>query len=136
MKRKPLLVKDFMADNLVMFFPDQPIYDAMTQLVDKRVSGGPVVDQRGNLVGILSEKDCFNVALTAAYHDQWEGTVSQFMSTQVKTVDPDMPMIELVERFLQAPYRRYPVVKDNRLVGQINRRDALRALLVSWNDWA
>lgn len=134
MKRNPFLVKDFMAANLVTFSPDQHIHDAIKQFVDKRISGGPVVDKRGNLVGILSEKDCFTVALNAAYHNQWGGTVSDFMNAQVKTVDPDMPMIELVEQFLQAPYRRYPVVKHNRLVGQINRRDVLRALLTSWND--
>ena len=136
MKNYPFLVKDFMAANLVTFSPDQHIHDAIQQLVKKRISGGPVVDKRGTLVGILSEKDCFKFALNAAYHDQWGGKVSDFMSAQVKTVDPDMPMIELVEKFLQEPYRRYPVVKHNRLVGQIARRDALRALLTSWNDGA
>ncbi len=116
------------------FFPEQNIHEAVKQLVEKRISGGPVVDKRGNLVGFLSEKDCFKVMLNGAYHNHWGGEVSDFMVTQVQTVDADMRMIEFVELFLKAPYRRYPVVKNNRLVGQISRRDVLRALLASWKD--
>jgi CBS domain-containing protein len=125
-----------MAANLVTFSPDQDIHDAVKRLVEKRISGGPVVDKRGTLVGILSEKDCFKVMLNAAYHDHWGGKVSDFMNAPVETVDPDMRMIEFVELFLHAPYRRYPVMKNNRLVGQISRRDVLRALLASWTDGA
>ena len=135
MERKPLLVKDFMAGNLVTFSPNQNVHDAVKLFVEKNISGGPVMDNRGNLVGILSEKDCFKVALNAAYHDQWGGKVSDFMSPMVSTVEPDMRMIELVELFIKQPYGRYPVVKDNRLVGQISRSDVLKALLVAWDQW-
>ncbi|MEE8209439.1 MAG: CBS domain-containing protein [bacterium] len=135
MERKPLLVKEFMAASLVSFTPNQDVRDAIKLLIEKRISGGPVVDNRGNLVGVFSQKDCLQVALNAAYHDHWGGKVSEFMNKDVKTVDPDTKMIEVVELFQKAPYGRYPVVKDNRLVGQISRRDALRALLVAWSQW-
>jgi predicted transcriptional regulator len=135
MERKPLLVKEFMAASLVSFTPNQDVRDAIKLLIEKRISGGPVVDNRGNLVGVFSQKDCLQVALNAAYHDHWGGKVSEFMNKDVKTVDPDTKMIEVVELFRKAPYGRYPVVKDNRLVGQISRRDALRALLVAWSQW-
>jgi CBS domain-containing protein len=50
------------------------------------------------------------------------------MTTETETVDADMSIIDLAQRFLDSGYRRYPVVKDNRLIGQISRRDVLRAL--------
>ncbi len=135
MERKPLFVKEFMAAGLVTFAPNQDVREAIKLLIEKRIAGCPVVDNRGNLVGMLSQKDCLKVAMDAAYHDHWGGKVSEFMSTNVKTVAPDTKMIEIVELFQKEPYGRYPVVKENRLVGQISRLDALRALLVAWSQW-
>ncbi|MFZ1744452.1 MAG: CBS domain-containing protein [Nitrospirales bacterium] len=134
MERK-LTVKEFMGASLVTFYPDQEIKEAIQALLEYKLSGSPVVDNRGNLVGYLSEKDCLKVALNAAYHDHWGGKVSDFMVHHVKTVDLDMDIIALAEKFLKDPYKRYPVVKGNRLVGQIHRRDVLRALLVAWSQW-
>lgn len=134
MERK-LTVKEFMGASLVTFYPDQEIKEAIQGLLEHKLSGSPVVDNRGNLVGYLSEKDCLKVALNAAYHDDWGGKVSDFMVHHVKTVDLDMDMIALAEMFLKDPYKRYPVVQGNRLVGQIHRRDVLRALLLAWSQW-
>ncbi len=134
MERK-LTVREFMGASLVTFTPDQEIRDAIQMLLENKLSGSPVVDKRGNMVGYLSEKDCLKVALNAAYHDHWGGKVSDFMGHNVVTVDLDTNMIDLAEKFVKTPYKRYPVVKDNRLVGQIHRRDVLRALLVAWSKW-
>ena len=134
MERK-LTVREFMGASLVTFTPDQEIRDAIQVLLENKLSGSPVMDKRGNMVGYLSEKDCLKVALNAAYHDFWGGKVSDFMVPNVVTVDLDTNMIDLAEKFVKAPYKRYPVVKDNRLVGQIHRRDVLRALLVAWSKW-
>ncbi|MEE8612561.1 MAG: CBS domain-containing protein [Nitrospirales bacterium] len=134
MERK-LTVGEFMGASLVTFTPDQEIRDAIQVLLENKLSGSPVMDKRGNMVGYLSEKDCLKVALNAAYHDFWGGKVSDFMVPNVVTVDLDTNMIDLAEKFVKAPYKRYPVVKDNRLVGQIHRRDVLRALLVAWSKW-
>jgi CBS domain-containing protein len=49
------------------------------------------------------------------------------MSGQVDTVDPDEDIYTLAERFLGEHRRRYPVVKDGKLIGQISRRDVLQA---------
>jgi CBS domain-containing protein len=77
---------------------------------------------------MLSELDCMKVALHAGYHGDWGGPVSDYMSGDIETVDADMSIIDLAQLFLEKPYRRYPVIKDHRLVGQISRRDVLRAL--------
>ena len=125
---KSITVREYMTANLVTFTPDMEILRAISALVEKRISGATVVDERGNVVGMLSEQDCMKVALHAGYYGDHGGRVSEFMSTEVKTIDVDTSILELAELFLKSPYRRYPVMDDNRLVGQISRRDVLRAM--------
>ncbi|MBT8068334.1 MAG: CBS domain-containing protein [Gammaproteobacteria bacterium] len=122
------LVKDYMARTLVTFKPDTDVLDAVHVLVTKRIAGAPVVDDSGNLLGMLSELDCMKVALDAGYHGNWGGPVKDFMSEGVKTVDADMSIIDLAQEFITSRYRRFPVMDGTRLVGQISRRDVLRAL--------
>lgn len=125
---KPITVRRFMAANLVTFTPDMEILQAIHALVEKRISGATVVDERGNLVGMLSEQDCMRVALHAGYHGELGGRVSEYMNPHVVTIDADTSILDLAEMFLNSPYRRFPVMDNNRLVGQISRRDVLRAM--------
>ncbi len=125
---KSALVKDYMARTLVTFKPETDVLDAVHVLVNKRIAGAPVVDDAGNLLGMLSELDCMKVALDAGYHGNWGGPVKDFMSEGVKTVDADMSIIDLAQEFISSRYRRFPVMQGTRLVGQISRRDVLRAL--------
>ena len=122
------LVKDYMSGRLVTFSPDTDVLDAIHELIEHRIAGAPVVDDHGNLVGMLSELDCMKVALTAGYHGEMGGPVSEFMTTDTQTVDANTSIIDLAQLFLESGFRRYPVVTGNRLVGQISRRDVLRAL--------
>jgi len=122
------LVKDYMARTLVTFKPDTDVLDAVHVLVTKRIAGAPVVDDEGNLLGMLSELDCMKVALDAGYHGNWGGPVSDFMSKGVKTVDAEMSIVDLAQEFVSSSFRRFPVMQGTRLVGQISRRDVLRAL--------
>lgn len=121
-------VKDYMSANLVILSPSMPILDAARQLVERRISGAPVLDKQGNLVGLLSEKDCMRIALHAGYHSEAAGAVAEYMHKEVKTVDADRSIVDVAMMFIDDGYRRYPVMKDGRLVGQISRRDVLRAL--------
>jgi CBS domain-containing protein len=68
------------------------------------------------------------VALNAGYYGDWGGPVADYMSTSVESVDADMNIVDLAQKFLESGFRRFPVLRNNRLVGQISRRDALRAL--------
>jgi CBS domain-containing protein len=122
------MVKDYMSANLVTLSPSTPILEAARQLVEQRISGAPVVDQQGNLVGLLSEKDCMRIALHAGYHSEAAGTVAEYMHKDVKTVDAEQNIVDVAMMFIEDDYRRYPVMKDGRLVGQISRRDVLKAL--------
>jgi len=125
---KSVVVKDYMARTLITFKPDTDVLDAVHELVKHRIAGAPVVDDSGNLLGMLSELDCLKIALHAGYHGDWGGPVSDYMSDGVKTVDAEMSIIDLAQVFLDTKFRRFPVVNKNRLIGQISRRDVLRAL--------
>lgn len=124
-----LKVKDYMSVNKCTFTPDMDILRAIHHMLESRISGAPVIDEHGNMIGFLSEKDCMQVALNAGYNqDGAGGRVSEFMTTGVDTIDVDSPILEVAERFLKGSYKRFPVVMDNRLVGTITRQNVLRAL--------
>lgn len=129
-----LKVKDYMTGTKVTFTPDMDVLKAIQQLIELKISGAPVIDHRGNMVGFLSEKDCMQVALNSAYQDEAAGKVAEFMHENVHTIDFDASIIEAAELFLQTAYKCYPVVKENRLVGSITRQNILKALQKNTGD--
>jgi CBS domain-containing protein len=126
--RKAILARDYMASAVVTLAPDMALLDAVQLLLERRISGAPVVDSHGNLAGILTEKDCLRAALNATYHGDLGGLVSDHMQAQVATVSDDTPIFEVARLFINGHFRRYPVVRGHRLVGSISRRDVLRGL--------
>ncbi len=128
MTPKSCLVKDYMARTLVTFKPETEVLDAVHMLVNKRIAGAPVVDDEGSLVGMLSEFDCMKVVLGASYHGNAGGPIRDYMTTDTQTVDAQMNIVDLAQVFVDTGFRRFPVLEENRLVGQISRRDVLRAL--------
>ena len=125
-------VRDHMARRVVSFTPDTDIHQAIQVLLKKHLSGAPVLDEDGRLVGLLSKKDCLRIAFGARYHQQWAGRVSEYMRTEVETIPPDMDIVAAAELFLDRAYRRFPVVDGDRLVGIISRHDVLKALADLW----
>ncbi len=111
-----------------IIFAKMDVLEALRILLEKDAPGGPVVDKLGNLVGILSEKDCLSAALGASYHEEWGGRVSEFMHAEVETVDADASIADVAKLFMEREYKHFPVMHENRLVGQISRRDVLKAL--------
>ena len=128
MNLKSCLVRDYMAGSIVSFKPETDVLDAIHELVRHRIAGAPVVNDQGELVGMLSELDCLKVSLNAGYYGDWGGPVSDFMTPDVETVDADTNIVDLAQKFVDCGFRRFPVLRNNRLVGQISRRDVLRAL--------
>ena len=121
-------VADIMATELITFPPEMNIHEAIRILLDKRISGAPVVDAEGNLVGVLSKKDCLKIVFSTQYHDDWGGPVRDFMSAPVETLDADLDVVSAAQAFLESHFRRFPVLRDGRLVGQISRYDILKVL--------
>lgn len=126
------LVSDHMARDLLTLSPDQEVNNAVHMLLKRGVSGAPVVDAQGALVGILTEKDCLRAALEASYYRDWGKPVSAYMARDVATIEADTDILAACQMFLDGPYRRYPVVNGGRLVGLVSRTDVLRALGETW----
>ena len=122
-------VKRIMSAAVVRFTPDQEILDAIKIIVDRNIVGAPVVDNRGNVVGVLVHRDLIDVVLKAAYYDTWTGKVGDYMNTEVGTIDANRHIVELPEMIAKAPYPLYPVVEHGRLVGQVTAQDVLKTLL-------
>ena len=124
-------VRNYMTSDLITFTPDTDIQKAMKTIVKNRISGAPVVDGNGHLIGMLSESDCIKTVVDSPYNNLpgGNGTVRDFMSTNVVTVSPDKTIVSLAYEFTTTPYRRFPVVEKSRLIGQISRSDVLRAIL-------
>lgn len=129
---KSMLVKDYMIADHLAFLPDTDVLKATQDLLDHRLSGAPVVDDKGVLIGFLSEKDALKVALNASYYEEPAGTVRQYMTAKVVALGADTSLADAIELFVNQPYRCYPVVSDSRVVGQLSRREALIALQKLW----
>ena len=127
---KPILVREVMATGLLTLKPDMPIFNAITLLLRNKVSGAPVTDATGKLVGVLSEKDCLRVFANEAFFSEGAGgRVEDYMSRQLITIDPDEDVFAAADVFLKHSFRRMPVVDEGNLVGQVSRRDILMASL-------
>ncbi|MAG30202.1 MAG: CBS domain-containing protein [Deltaproteobacteria bacterium] len=126
-----LTARDLMATSLLTFRPEQTLLEAMAALLKHSVSGAPVVDRDGALVGVLSELDCLRMLASDEFYleEQEEGAlVKQFMTSEERTISPDLGIYAISHYFLTSPVRRLPVVEDGRLVGQVSRRDVLRGM--------
>jgi len=132
-KKKPLqrvTTEYYMARRLVTFHPDHTMDHVVDTLLAKKISGGPVVDDDNNLVGIISEGDCLKEVVKGKYSNSpnLTGFVHEHMAKNVRFVSPDMNIFELAHMFLELRLRRFPVLKDGKLVGQISQKDVMRAV--------
>lgn len=132
---EPLIAKNYMATQLVTFTPEMDIYEAASILLENRISGAPVVDEKGKLVGLLSEQDCLREILAKGMHDTPPGKVADYMSTDITTIPPDMSIFKIAELFIQLRFRRFPVVDRSKLVGLVSKRDLLLALKDMRKGW-
>ncbi|MDH2431225.1 CBS domain-containing protein [Pokkaliibacter sp. MBI-7] len=122
-------VSDYMNSEPVTFHPETALFEAIEYFQRFRVSGAPVVDYSGQLVGLLSEADCLRAILEDTYYEvEHGGKVGDVMTTDVQSVRLDTDIIEVAKIFIHQGRRRLPVVADGLLVGLISRNDILRAI--------
>ncbi|MFS4482419.1 CBS domain-containing protein [Hyunsoonleella sp. 2307UL5-6] len=127
----PLKVSDYMTRNLVTFSTTQSIESVMEALVKNRISGGPVVNEKQELVGIISEGDCIKQISESRYYNMplQEQTIEKHMVNNVETIDGNMNIFDAAKKFLDSKRRRFPIVENGKLVGQISQKDVLKAAM-------
>jgi len=119
--------KNIMTKSVVSVKSDTNIYDAMNILVDKKISGLPVVDVDNNLIGILTEKDILRLLVDRDISDRQ--TVGDYMTSKVISFGPDDSAVTITEFLMKSPVRRVPIVEKGKLVGVVSRRDIICLLL-------
>lgn len=131
-------VSDYMSRNLITFKPEQTVLEVMNTLIKKKISGGPVVNDNHELVGIISEGDCIKEISNSRYynHPMEDIKVEDHMIKEVETIDGDMNLFDAAEKFLRDKRRRFPICENGKLVGQISQKDVLKAALeLKGNSW-
>ena len=119
-------VRDIMTKDVATVGAAESIQSACKLLVNKKLSGVPVVDAKKNLVGFISERDI----ITAVGAGGLAGMkVSDVMTKKVFSVEDHSPMEYVSQIFTDKPFRYVPVTKGDKLVGIVSRRDVISKLL-------
>ena len=142
---------DVMTRDVTTIRPGDPVVEALRTMIERRISGLPVVDAEGALVGILTEGDFLRRAeldtekkrplwlahlvspgrLAREYTAAHGRTVAQVMTAQVATADEDTPLAELVDLMERRRIKRVPVTRHGKLAGLVSRADLLRAYVTA-----
>lgn len=127
----PFKVRDYMTRKLITFGPEQGIEEVIETLINNKISGGPVVNEKNELVGIISEGDCVkHISESRYYNMPMENIkIEGRMAKNVETIDGDMNIFDAANKFLRDKRRRFPIVENGKLVGQISQKDILKATL-------
>jgi CBS domain-containing protein len=129
--KEQITVSDYMSRKLITFTPSQNVMEVIQTLVKHKISGGPVVNDQNELVGIISEGDCIKQISDSRYHNlpMDDATVEKHMVRDVETIDGNMNVFDAANQFLSAKRRRFPIVEEGKLVGLISQKDILKAAL-------
>ncbi|MBT8287164.1 MAG: CBS domain-containing protein [Flavobacteriaceae bacterium] len=138
MDTTPIHVKDYMTTKLITFKPDQSVEEVIDTLIKNRISGGPVVNEKNELIGIISEGDCIKQIHDSRYYNMPlnNNSVEKHMVKNVETIDGNMNIFDACTKFLDAKRRRFPIVENGKLIGQISQKDILKAALkLKGHNW-
>jgi acetoin utilization protein AcuB len=139
-----MLVRDYMSQPPIVISPQTPVSDALKMMRERKIRRLPVVDSKGRLIGIVSDRDLLHAEPSPATSlSIWEITyllgritVEQVMTRDVLTVGPTMPLEEAAQILVDRKIGGLPVVEGDQVVGVITETDVFRvfALLLGANQ--
>lgn len=132
-------ITKYMAKKLITFSAQDELTDVISILLEKRISGAPVLNSNGEIIGLIDDKDCLRTLVDSVYHNIpiRKKQVKSYMTDIYKTINIKADIVDAANVFLESNYKRLLVVDDNgKLKGQISRRDILRAIQdVNQTNW-
>lgn len=131
-KAEKITVRDCMSKNMVLFRKDQSVIEVVEQLIKHRISGGPVVDDKHQVIGVISEGDCIKQISESRYYNMpmEDTTIAKYMSKDVDTMTPEINLFDAANIFLNSKRRRFPVVEYGKIIGIVSQKDILRTCLL------
>lgn len=121
------VVKDVLRrDDVVMVKQNEPLKNISKLLIEKRISNVPIVNNKNELVGIVSEKD---IIMAMDRRDFNKKRACDVMTKDVFFVKENDALEYVAKIFIEKSYRRIPVVKGNRIVGVVTRNDIINSFL-------
>ncbi len=134
-------ITKYMARDLITFKRDTDINEVIDTLLEKKISGAPVLNDNNEIIGLIDDKDCLNVLVDSVYHNLPTGKsiVDNYMTDMYKTISIDSDIIDVANEFLKSSFKRFLIVNHNgKLMGQISRGDILKAIQsvnrTNWHD--
>ena len=115
--------RDIMTHEIITIAPNATVREAARRLAGYNISGMPVVDRDGRMVGIITEADLISKDGT---------TVADLMSQRVVSVGEDTTVDEIAQILTSNRFKRVPVLRDARLVGVVSRADIVRMMASRW----
>jgi acetoin utilization protein AcuB len=132
-----MLIKERMSKPPITAPPDMPIQEALKLMRSRGIRRLPVVDKKGKLIGIVSDRDLLHAAPSKATSlSVWElnyllskVTLKDVMTKDVITVKPDTPVQEAARIMADKKVGGLPVVQNGKLIGVITETDLFRVLV-------
>ncbi len=120
-------IKEIMIKNVITATLFTPVAIVAMVLIEKKISGLPVVDNKGCLAGIISEKDMLRILLQEGSGD---GKIAiDYMTKDVMSFGPEDEVEDVCKFFVENTVRRVPILEDGKLVGIVSRRDIMKILV-------
>lgn len=119
-----MFVRECMNKDVISILPEDTLIDALYMMLLNNISGMPVVNKFGQLVGIISKRDIYSKGLSKV-EDMREVTVKERMTLHVYTVTPDTGLYDAIDMMTNRDINRIPVQKHGKIVGIITRTDII-----------
>lgn len=123
-----MIASDIMTRKVITIHPEASAQEAAQLLDQFRISGLPVVDTTGDLIGIITEADIISKVNRSGLLEQDGLRVADIMSRNVTTVDEGTPVGDIATLLTERKIKRVPVVRQGRLVGIVSRGDIVHAV--------
>jgi len=124
-----MLARDVMSSNVISIKPETKVFEAVGLLVNNKIGWAPVLDDNGDIVGVVTEKDLLVSLDFLGEKNARDAAVREFMSTDIISSSENMPLKEIMQIIVRKNIKRVPILNGKKVIGMVSSRDILRALL-------